>query len=147
MQSTRICVVVETAMVMNKIHKVWILWVAMSQKHIQKRCRTFTCELVGLNEHIAPCTLAHHHPNDPNFIRGVTSRWYYPFNRSIEECCWCLSKLIFPLSIACVSLHVLCMIIAIGMYTFQFVSDVGSRSGTVFTQNTTPTGIYLWNQP
>ena len=41
----------------DKIQKVWILWVAMSQKHVQKRSRTFICELVALSAHIALCTL------------------------------------------------------------------------------------------
>ena len=36
----------------DKIHKVWILWVAMSQKHVQKRSRTFTRELVLDRVHI-----------------------------------------------------------------------------------------------
>ena len=27
------------------VHKVWLFWVAMSQKHVQKRSRTFVPEL------------------------------------------------------------------------------------------------------
>ena len=35
--------------------KVWIFWVVMSQKHVQKRSRTFMPELVVLSAHIALC--------------------------------------------------------------------------------------------